>query len=58
MNRDFAKKTESRILYTFSARFKIIFKPTAVNFDKMPDGAAIICANHSMGGILLYSYAV
>lgn len=51
MNRDFAKEDRVyRILYTILSPFlKLFFRPTAVNFDKMPDGAAIICANHSDG---------
>lgn len=51
MKRDFEKENRVfRVLYFILSPFiKLLFRPTTVNFDNMPDDAAIICANHSDG---------
>lgn len=61
MSRDFKKEDRVfKTLYFILGPFiRLLFRPVAVNFDNMPDGAAIICANHSDGwDPLIFLYCV
>lgn len=61
MSRDFEKEDRMyRVFYSFLRPIvKLLFKPVAYGFNNMPDGPAVICANHTNGwDPLLFLYCV